>query len=59
MSINKLSSYSRYWSSSFLYRNNPVRNAMSRNRFKAILCFLQINPPADIDKSKYTQSVTL
>ncbi|XP_062620671.1 piggyBac transposable element-derived protein 4-like [Saccostrea cucullata] len=52
MSVVKFQSLDRYWSTSPLYMNNPVKDIMSRNRFQAILSFLQVTPPADIDKGE-------
>ncbi|XP_056000557.1 piggyBac transposable element-derived protein 4-like [Ostrea edulis] len=52
MSVVKFQSIDRYWSTHALYRNNPVPGIMSRNRFQAILSFLQVTPPADINKAE-------
>ncbi|XP_062609518.1 piggyBac transposable element-derived protein 4-like [Saccostrea cucullata] len=52
MSVVKFQTLERYWSTQALYRNNPVPGVMSRTRFQAILSFLQVTPPADIDKAE-------
>ncbi|XP_056009366.1 piggyBac transposable element-derived protein 3-like [Ostrea edulis] len=52
MFVVKFQSIDRYWSTHALYRNNPVPGIMSRNRFQAILSFLQVTPPADINKAE-------
>ncbi|XP_056014352.1 piggyBac transposable element-derived protein 4-like [Ostrea edulis] len=52
MSVVKFQSIDRYWSTHALYRNNPVPGIMSKNRFQAILSFLQVTPPADINKAE-------
>ena len=50
MSVVKLSSLDKYWSTSSLYQNCPVREVMSKNRFMAILSFIQVTSPAEVDK---------
>ncbi|XP_061195138.1 piggyBac transposable element-derived protein 4-like [Saccostrea echinata] len=52
MSVVKFQMLERYWSMQVLYRNNPVPGVMSRTRFQAILSFLQVTPPADINKAE-------
>lgn len=49
MSVVKYQQLDRYWSQDGLYSHNPVSKVMSRTRFQAILSFLQVTPPADID----------
>ena len=55
MSFTKLGSVERFWSRSKLYNYNPVPKVMSLTRFKAILAFLQVTPPADINKGKVVE----
>ena len=50
MSVVKLPSLDRYWSQNKMYGQSVVSNFMTKKRFQAILAFLQITPPADIDK---------
>ncbi|XP_061190027.1 piggyBac transposable element-derived protein 4-like [Saccostrea echinata] len=52
MSVVKFQMLERYRSTQALYRNNPVPGDMSRTRFHAILSFLQVTPPADINKAE-------
>ncbi|VDI39942.1 Hypothetical predicted protein [Mytilus galloprovincialis] len=50
MSVVKLSTVDKYWSSDVLYKSCPVRDVMSKKRFLAILSFIQVTSPAEVDK---------
>ncbi len=50
MSFYKLPSLDRYWNTDVLDKGVPVRCIMTRDQFKAILAFLQVVPPTDIDQ---------
>ncbi|XP_033744318.1 piggyBac transposable element-derived protein 5-like [Pecten maximus] len=58
MSFTKMSTMDRYWASNYLYRFNPVPLLLPKRRFQSILAFLQITPPADIDKSDKLTRIT-
>ncbi|XP_033730162.1 piggyBac transposable element-derived protein 4-like isoform X1 [Pecten maximus] len=58
MSFTKMSTMDRYWASNYLYRFNPVPLLLPKRRFQSILAFLQIAPPADIDKSDKLTRIT-
>ncbi|VDI78460.1 Hypothetical predicted protein [Mytilus galloprovincialis] len=50
MSVVKLSALEKYWSTNVLYDHCPVNDVMTKKRFQAILCFIQVTSPGDIDK---------
>ncbi|VDI42662.1 Hypothetical predicted protein [Mytilus galloprovincialis] len=52
MSVVKLSALEKYWSTNVLYDHCPVNDVMTKKRFQAILCFIQVTSPGDIDKGQ-------
>ncbi|XP_052076485.1 piggyBac transposable element-derived protein 4-like [Mytilus californianus] len=50
MSVVKLSTVDKYWSTDVLYKSCPIRDVMSKKRFLAILSFIQVTSPAEVDK---------
>ncbi|CAC5382073.1 unnamed protein product [Mytilus coruscus] len=50
MSVVKLSTVDKYWSTDVLYKICPIRDVMSKKRFLAILSFIQVTSPAEVDK---------